>query len=256
MIFPSPVLTVQVRWVSRFNRDSQPVYTCSPNLYVVYLRILRMSIHKRAAIFYNGDLSDLQGARKYIRPTDYIICADGGARHALGLGFKPHIILGDFDSLSRDLQEELSGKFVEWIAYDKEKDKSDSELALDHAIEKGYRTILLFGVFGSRLDHMLTNIFALDYLIELDADVTIIEGKKEIRVINDHIQLHGKIGDLVSLIPFKETAKKITTKNLQYPLNDEDLFFGYSRGISNVFTKPTAEISLKGGALLVIHEKS
>lgn len=215
-----------------------------------------MSTNRRAVIFYNGDLSDLQGAKVYIKPTDYIICADGGARHALALGLKPHIILGDFDSLSKDLREELSGKSIEWIRYNKEKDETDSELALAHAIEKGYKTILLFGVLGSRLDHMLTNIFALDYLTRLDADVTIIEGRKEIRLIHDHIQLHGKTGDLVSLIPFREAAKKITTKNLQYPLTDEDLLFGYSRGISNVFIQPTVEISLKGGALLVIHEKS
>lgn len=210
---------------------------------------------KRAVIFYNGDLSDLQKAKAYIKPTDYIICADGGARHAWELGLKPHIILGDFDSLSKDLQEEFSDKSIEWIRLNTEKDETDSELALLHAIEKGYRTILLFGVFGSRLDHMLTNIFALDYLIKLNVDVTIIEGKKEIRVINDRIKLYGKTGDLVSLIPFKETAKRVTTKNLRYPLTDEDLLFGYSRGISNVFMKPNVEIWVKGGMLLVIHEK-
>lgn len=210
---------------------------------------------KRAIIFYNGDLSDLTTAKQYIKKNDYIICADGGTRHALDLDLKPNLILGDFDSLEPDLQKFFKKENIEWIAYDREKDETDSELALKHAIKKGYKTILLFGVFGSRIDHMLTNLFALDTLAKNNIDVTVIEGKKEIKVISGHTVLHGKKGDLLSLIPLRETAKKVTTKNLYYPLKNEDLLFGYSRGISNVFTTDTAEVSLSGGSLLVIHEK-
>lgn len=210
---------------------------------------------KRAVIFYNGDLADLQRAKTYIKPDDYIICADGGARHALTLGIKPHVVLGDFDSLPKELQDGLSGKGIEFIRYEGEKNETDSELALAHAIEKGYKDILIFGVFGSRVDHMLSNIFALDYLAKLNADAVIVEGGKEIRLVNHHVVLHGKTGDLVSLIPFGENAQKVTTKNLKYPLIKEDLLFGYSRGVSNVFTQATVEISLKGGALLIIHER-
>jgi thiamine pyrophosphokinase len=210
---------------------------------------------KRAIIFYNGDLSDLTNAKKYIKPDDYIICADGGTRYALALGLKPNTILGDLDSLSSELQESLKDQEIEWITYNKEKDETDSELALIHAIEKGYTTILLFGVFGSRIDHMLTNIFALEYLLKNNIEATIIEGLKEIRVIDKSITLHGKVGDLLSLVPLQKTVKKVKTENLQYPLHHEDLFFGYSRGISNVFTKSTAEVSIESGKLLVIHEK-
>lgn len=102
---------------------------------------------------------------------------------------------------------------------------------------------------------MLTNFFALDLLAKNDIDVTVIEGKKEIKVITGHTIFHGKKGDLLSLLPLKETAKNVVTKNLYYPLKQEDLLFGYSRGISNIFTAATAEVSLSEGSLLVIHEK-
>ena len=210
---------------------------------------------KRAIIFYNGDLSDLHNLEQYIQTTDYIICADGGAKLAMKLGIKPNVIIGDFDSLPKADQKEFEKEKIQFITYQKEKDETDSELALTYAIEKGYKTILLFGVFGSRIDHMLTNIFALDYLLNTNVDVTIIEGNQEIHLINNSIKLKGKKGDLVSLIPFKEDAKKVTTKNLEYPLNNEDLKFGYSRGISNVFMKNFAKISLEEGLLLVIHTK-
>ncbi len=211
---------------------------------------------KRAIIFYNGDLSDLRHAKQYIKPTDYIICADGGAKHAEKLGLKPDVIIGDFDSLPKTNQSKLARQGVQFITFKREKDETDSELTIKYAIKKRYKAILIFGLFGSRLDHMLTNIFALDYISNINADVTIIEGKQEIRTIHDRIKLYGKKGDLLSLIPLKGNAKKVTTLNLKYPLKNEDLLFGYSRGISNVFSKDTAEVSLQEGSLLVIHEKS
>ncbi|HSA83952.1 MAG TPA: thiamine diphosphokinase, partial [Patescibacteria group bacterium] len=201
-------------------------------------------------------LSDMTNAKEYIKKNDYIICADGGTRYALALGITPDIILGDFDSLAPELQETLQGKKIEWIAYNKEKDETDSELALKHVIEKGYKDIFLFGVFGSRIDHMLTNFFALDLLAKNNVDVTVIEGNKEMKVITKHTIFHGKKGDLLSLIPLKSTAKKVVTKNLYYPLKNDDLLFGYSRGLSNVFTTNTAEVSLTDGSLLAIHEKA
>ena len=210
---------------------------------------------KRAIIFYNGDLSDVTRAKHYIKPTDYIICADGGARHMVNLNLKPDLIIGDFDSLTEDQQIFFTHYGTEFLRYNKEKDETDSELAASYALNKGYKTIIIFGVFGSRIDHMLTNILALEPLFNKGADATIIEGKKEIRVINSHIKLHGKKGDLLSLIPLKGTVKNVQTKNLYYSLNDEDLSFGYSRGISNVFTAKIAEVTIQEGTLLVIHEK-
>ena len=79
-----------------------------------------------------------------------------------------------------DLQNELTKQKIQTIKHPADKDKTDSELAINYAIAKGYKHILLFGVFGSRIDHLLTNIFALDYLLNNEADVTIIEGNKEI----------------------------------------------------------------------------
>jgi thiamine pyrophosphokinase len=211
---------------------------------------------KRAIIFYNGDLSNLQKAKQYINSTDFIVCADGGANHATKLGIKPDVIIGDFDSLPEIEQKKFAKQKVQFITFEREKDETDSELAIQFAIKKGFKTILIFGLFGSRIDHMLTNIFSLDFVSSINVNVTMIEGNQEIRVIKNKIKLYGKKNDLVSLIPLKGDAKQVTTKNLQYPLKNETLKFGYSRGISNVFTKATAEISLREGSLLVIHSKN
>jgi len=69
------------------------------------------------------------------------------------------------------------------------------------------------------------------------------------------VQLHGKPGDIVSLIPLGEEARGITTHHLEYPLRGESLAFGSTRGISNVMLKNQAKVHVSEGMLLctIIH---
>ncbi len=210
---------------------------------------------KRAIVFYNGDLSDLSQVKKYIQPTDFIICADGGVEHAFKLDLKPDIIIGDFDSSSKSLQEKIKEQSIETIKYKTNKDETDSELAINYAIEKGYDTIFVFGLLGTRLDHLLTNIFYLSNLTGKNADIMIVEGKQEICVTKKTMTLNGTIGDLVSLLPLIGDVKQVSTEGLQYKLTNTDLRFGYSFGLSDVMTEKTAKISFKKGTLLIIHER-
>jgi len=53
---------------------------------------------QRIVILANGELPDIDKARSLVHNDDYIICADGGTRHALSLGIKPNLIVGDLDS--------------------------------------------------------------------------------------------------------------------------------------------------------------
>ena len=55
---------------------------------------------KRAMIFANGLIPDLEAARVLLQPDDLLIAADGGARHLTALGCIPHVVIGDLDSLS------------------------------------------------------------------------------------------------------------------------------------------------------------
>ena len=52
-------------------------------------------------IFANGELPNLDKARALIHKDDYVICADGGTRHALALDIKPDLIMGDMDSAEK-----------------------------------------------------------------------------------------------------------------------------------------------------------
>ena len=210
---------------------------------------------KRAVIFCNGNYSDIQSARRICRATDYIICADGGIKHSLSINIIPHAVIGDFDSISPKYKKNLASEKINWVKHNKEKDKTDSELALDFAVAKGYKTILLFGILGDRLDQIIGNVLSIIPYARKGIAITIIEGKQEIRIVTKPTILKGEIGDRLSLIPLISDAQGITTFGLKYQLKNETLLFGHSRGISNVFTDQSVKISLKKGILLAVHER-
>ncbi len=88
------------------------------------------------------------------RSADFIIAADSGLDAALAAGIAPHLALGDFDSLSdRRLLAGLGT--AEILEYRRDKDDTDTELALSEAARRGYETILLCGAGGGRLDHLM-----------------------------------------------------------------------------------------------------
>jgi thiamine pyrophosphokinase len=45
------------------------------------------------------------------------------------------------------------------------------------------------------------------------------------------------------------------TEGLLYPLRDEPLLSGPARGVSNVLTAPVARVTLRCGALLIVHSR-
>ncbi|MBT7483683.1 thiamine diphosphokinase, partial [Candidatus Peregrinibacteria bacterium] len=113
---------------------------------------------KRAIIFINGDLPNLDAACKTIRDDDFIIAADGGTRHALTLGLLPSVVIGDLDSLDSVNWHVLDENRVEIIEYPQDKDETDLELALAYAIDSGYKQIRLIAALGGRLDQTLGNL--------------------------------------------------------------------------------------------------
>lgn len=210
---------------------------------------------KRAVIFANGNLSDLSRAKEIITSQDYLICADGGVKHALKLGLVPQTIIGDFDSVPPFLlgQSRLSPTTL--IKYPTKKDKTDFELVIDYCLEKKFQEIIIFGILGDRIDHFIANIFLLAKIQTENkfVKIKIVEGNKEIYILNKEIVINGKIGDEISIIPVSAKLEKVVTDGLEYQLNNETLFLGSTRGISNVLIKTSAKITVIDGVALITY---
>jgi len=207
----------------------------------------------RAVVFANGVIQEIRLVKPLIKEKDLIVSADGGLRYIRSLSLTPKLVIGDLDSVSQDDIEYLNDKNAEVLKFPTEKDQTDLEIALKELIKRGYKDILVIGALGGRIDQTLANLGLMSSLADDDIRIEFDDGQEHIMLVRNHQVLFGKKGDTVSLIPQCSPVKGITTSGLRYPLNDESLFFGQTRGISNEMIGEKAEINITIGTILCIH---
>jgi thiamine pyrophosphokinase len=209
----------------------------------------------RIIIFANGELPNIEKARALVKADDYVICADGGTHHALALGITPHLVIGDMDSVTKDVVQQLKKADVPIELYPRNKNETDLELALNRAVEKSPSSILIIGALGGRLDQTLGNISLLSDSRLATLDCRLDDGVEEVFFCRDSSRVEGRRGDIVSLIPWNGAVKGISTNGLRWPLNNETLYPEKTRGISNEMLEAVAEVSIEAGLLLIIHRR-
>jgi len=210
---------------------------------------------QRIVIFANGDLPDLNRARNLLRPDDFIICADGGTRHALALSVTPNLVIGDMDSIQTDQWQKLERAGVTIELFPRDKNETDLELALARAIELEPQQIVIVAALGGRLDQTIGNLALLTDLQLAMFDVRLDDGAEEMFICRNQVQVHGRSGDIVSLIPWGNPVRGVQTQGLKWPLKSETLYPEKTRGICNELLGETAEIKIASGTLLVIHTR-
>jgi thiamine pyrophosphokinase len=209
----------------------------------------------RAILFANGDLPDPGPARLLIQPDDALIAADGGARHAIKLGVIPSVIIGDLDSLSVAEVRVFEDMGIHILKYPPNKDETDLELALRHALQSGHNPITILGGLGGRLDQTIGILSLIASPECIAANVRMDDGITEVFFINRQATIYGQVGEIVSLQPWGVPAEGVSTDNLVYPLHHETLLPHQTRGISNQMLAGQAEIELERGTLLCIHTR-
>jgi len=209
---------------------------------------------KRIIIFANGNLPDLEKARALLHEDDFIIAADGGIRHTLALGKNPNIIIGDLDSLPSTFNlQTFNGEIIQ---HPRDKNETDLELAIQHALTLNPKEIVIIGALGGRLDQTLGNIALISSLQPVTCNIQINDGTEEVFFCHDHSQINGKSGDTVSLIPSQGEVTGIVTTGLKWALQNETLYPYKTRGISNQMLNGTATVQIKSGLLLITHHRS
>ena len=208
-----------------------------------------------AAVVCNGTVRDYSYYRQYFQQVEYIISVDGGASHVRRFGVMPSLLLGDFDSIDSEDFNFFKAQGVEIMNFPPEKDMTDTELAVELAVQKGYKKIIIIGGAGSRLDHSLANIFILKKLHDMGAEGIIVDEYNEITVIDDKIQIKREEGIKVTLLPLSQRVEGVTTKGLYYPLDNATIEMGSTWGVSNEFDSDMAEVTVKAGLLLVIKSR-
>ena len=216
----------------------------------------------RIVIFANGEIPNLETARALLQPGDYLIAADGGANHLLKMGILPEIVIGDLDSVDENTLFELTSAEVDIEQYSEDKDETDIELALHYAAELQPSSILIIGALGGRLDQTLANLSILTDPTLPAIDIRLDDGVEEAAFCRasaakgGQVEVQGRSGDTVSLLPWNGPVEGVTTEGLQWSLYGETLFASKSRGISNVMLGESASVKVEKGLLLVVHRRN
>lgn len=203
-----------------------------------------MEPQKRAVIMAGADIKDYS----FYKPlgTDFIICADRGYRHCKALGLVPDVLLGDFDSLDIPLPEG-----IERHTYPAEKDETDLQLAIDFAIQKGFKEIYCIGVFGGRCDHFLGNIGLMKWAKDRGANLIFEDSETYMFLLSGEVILPKRENHYLSLFPFFEDAT-VTLKGTKYAVEEAVLRVGDTLGISNEIKEDFARITVKTGSAIIL----
>jgi thiamine pyrophosphokinase len=140
-----------------------------------------------------------------------------------------------------------------FIRFPTDKNETDLELAINHALTLNPDQILILAALGGRMDQTLANIALLSNLQLATCNIKLTDGVEEIFFCRDHAQVIGRSGDIVSLIPWQGEVTGVFTENLKWHLDHETLYPDKTRGISNEMTADIATVSIKSGLLLITH---
>ena len=209
----------------------------------------------RAAVFLNGAADPPELLRAVAGRADLVVAADGGARHALDAGIVPDLVVGDMDSLGEAGVREVEGRGAVLERHPVEKDKMDGHLAVMAVRERGATEADLLCATGGQLGAL----FAVPHIL-LAAErmgvraAMVADWGRAFVLESGNRTVAGRPRDSVSVFPLIGPAVGVTLEGFAYPLADARLEIGDTLGFHNELTGETARVSVRSGALLVIHE--
>lgn len=181
-----------------------------------------------------------------------IIAADSGAGYCLDAGVTPQLVVGDMDSLDSETAERLTGLGIEMKRFSTDKDRTDTEIALDEAIVRGAKRVDILGAIGDRLDHTLANIHLMCMALRNGVATRIISDTQQVFLVDSHETIKGSWGRTVSFLPLTEQVEGITLTGFVYELEDAVMEIGKPYGISNVVKTDPAFVKVGKGVLLAV----
>lgn len=198
----------------------------------------------KIALIANGSLPF--SLKSEIEAHSQIIAVDGGLAHCQELNIIPDLIVGDFDSVSAETLDQYGS--VSKIYLPREKDQTDLEVALQEAFDRGAETVTLYGAWGGRIDHSLTNALI---LFRYPGRVQLKTKHELVFAIEKELHWIAKPGQTLSLIPLGGPVEGITTSGLKWNLKEGKLDHNFI-GISNICVDAHIFLSIQSGKLLCV----
>ena len=197
-----------------------------------------------------------EGALSWLRciDTPFLIAADSGYDRAIHHGFDVDVLVGDLDSISASGLEHAQEAGVEILRMAADKDITDLEAALAHAAGLPITRLVVVASMMGRVDHALGVIATLSAPWGVPTEASLDNARGY--VVRNQLDLVLPIGTTVSLLALGGEAQGVSTRGLVYPLREETLSASVARGVSNQVARPNISITVRDGAVLVLHPVS
>ena len=179
--------------------------------------------------------------------NDLIIAVDGGYNYCRLLNLEVDILIGDMDSL-----EIIPDNIIKHV-YNKEKDETDTYLAVHYGIDQGYTDFILYGCLGGRIEHTIANIQIIADLCKKGIKIKIVDENTNIYMINKNevIEIEGLKKKYISIFSYSEKST-ISLKGFKYNVVSKDIKNDYPLGIDNETIGTNGNIYVHNGLVLVI----
>ena len=184
--------------------------------------------------------------------SPFVVAADSGLEHARGLGLAVDRVVGDMDSVAPAALDEALAAGTSVERHPEAKDATDLDLAIEVAVAAHPSRVLVVTGAGDRFDHALAVALSVAAPRWAPAPMEAWIGPAHLWVVRRHVTLVGRPGDHVSLLPVHGRVVGVTTSGLLYPLDDEDLDAGSTRGMSNEWAAEEATVQVRSGVLLAV----
>ncbi len=204
------------------------------------------------AFIYTGGQIHPENLTEHPKADDLTVAADSGYHNAKALGERIDILLGDFDSIGTLPPD---GGF-ERIQVPAEKDVTDTQLAVEVAIDRGADDIVIIGGLSGRLDHTLSTLAILEGLHARGLYAMVTDGQSRARYMKSTSVLVARSPyKYLSLIAADEVVKGVSIEGCKYPLKNATLRRNFQYAVSNEITGNVAMIVVKKGGVYVIESR-
>ncbi|MGG6432101.1 thiamine diphosphokinase [Anoxybacillus sp. D401a] len=201
-----------------------------------------------------GPTSFLPHLQAYDREDVYWVGVDRGVLTLLHAGIMPKRAFGDFDSIDEQELQQLQTQLPHIDIWPAEKDQTDTDIALEWALEQQAAKIRLFGATGGRLDHLFGNVQLL--FKGKDGQIELIDRQNVVTLhrSGEHIVEKRDEYTYISFIPLTP-IRALTLRGFKYPLDAYDVPLGSTLCVSNELIHYFGTFSFTEGILMMIRSK-
>jgi len=191
-----------------------------------------------------------------IRNSDAVIAADYAAYWLMSHNIIADIAVGDFDSVTKSQFQEIKKTISVVLPFSPKKDHTDFELAIGEACKQKPKSLKIFGITGTRFDHVLASVGVLERVVKQGIEVEIFDSRHHMILTNDREITVTKSQKYryFSVIPLSSTAV-VSISGCMYPVHKNLFYRTKSMGVSNEIKGKLAKITIHKGIVVVIKSK-